>query len=165
MTAVCMDESVFVYDSIVRKVWAKKGSKPRIMTTGSHKKIFEFGSVALDGSTLFRSYDGMNSRVFISYLNTLKREYGRFALFYDGAPWHTSGEVERFLKKNRKTIMPVRFPRCSPELNPAEECWNQAKDNQLGSTVPESFGNIRKMVSNYFRKKRFNLNIINYLCP
>jgi hypothetical protein len=56
MTAICMDESVFVYDSAVRKVWAKKGSKPRIMTTGSHKKIFEFGSVVLDGSTLFRGH-------------------------------------------------------------------------------------------------------------
>lgn len=104
MTALCMDESVFIYDSIVKKVWAKKGSKPRIMTTGSHEKVFEFGSVALDGSTLFRSYDYMNSRVFISYLNTLKREYGRFVLFYDRAPWHTSGDVEKFLEKNRKAI-------------------------------------------------------------
>ena len=146
MTAVYMDESVFVYDSVVRKVWAKKGSKSRIMTAGSHRKIFEFGSVVLDGSSLFRSYDVMNSQVFISYLNTLKREYGRFVLFYDGAPWHTSGEVERFLKNNRKTIMPVRFPRCSPELDPAKECWNQAKNDLLGSTVPESFGNMRKMV-------------------
>ena len=48
MTAVCMDESVFVYDSVVRRVWAKKGSRPRVMTTGSHKKIFEFGSVTLN---------------------------------------------------------------------------------------------------------------------
>ena len=102
MTAICMDESVFVYDSIVRKVWAKKGSKPMIVTTVSHKKIFEFGSVALDKSTLFRSYDRMDSKIFISYMNTLKREYGKFVLFYDGAPWHTSGEVEKFLKKNRK---------------------------------------------------------------
>ena len=165
MTAVCMDESVFVYDSAVRKAWAKKGSKPRVVTTGSHRKILEFGSVALDSSTLFRSYGRMNSGIFIRYLNTLKREYGKFVLFYDGAPWHTSDTVKKFLEKNRKTNMPVRFPRCSLELNPAEECWNQAKRDLLGSTVPESFGRMRKSVSNYFRKKRFNLNIVNYLCP
>ncbi|MDA8055952.1 MAG: transposase [Thermoplasmatales archaeon] len=165
MTALCMDESVFVYDSIVRRVWARKGNKPRIMTTGSHKKIFEFGSVALDGTTLFRSYESMNSRVFISFLNTLKREYGRFIMFYDGAPWHTSGDVEKFLEKNRKKIIPVRFPKCSPQLNPAEECWNQAKGDLLGSSVPENFGRMKKMISNYFRKKKFKLNIINYLCP
>ena len=84
-----MDESLFVYDSIDRKVWAKRGTKPKIMTTGSHKKIFEFGTVALDGSTLFRSYESMNSKIFISYLNTLYREYGRFILFNDGANWHS----------------------------------------------------------------------------
>ena len=170
MTAICMDESVFIYDSVARKVWAKKGSKPRIVTTGSHKKIFEFGSVAMDRSTLFRStlfrsYDRMDSKIFISYLNTLKREYGKFVLFYDGAPWHTSGDVEKFLERNRKAIMPVRFPRCSPELNPAEECWNQAKGDLLGSTVPESFGRMKEVVSQYFRRKKFNLDIINYLCP
>ncbi len=165
MTAICMDESVFVYDSIVRKVWAKKGSKPMIVTTGSHKKFFEFGSVALDKSTLFRSYDRMDSKIFISYMNRLKREYGKFVLFYDGAPWHTSGEVEKFLKKNRKKIIPIRFPRCSPELNPSEEYWNQAKRGLLDSSVPESFGKMRKVVSNYFRKKKFNLNIVNCLCP
>jgi hypothetical protein len=64
----------------------KERRKPRIVTTGSHRKIFEFGSVAMDSSTLFRSYGRMNSGIFISYLNTLKREYGRFVLFYDGAP-------------------------------------------------------------------------------
>ena len=60
--------------------------------------------------------------------------------------------------------MPIRFPSCSSGLNPAEEYWNEATDNILGSTVPESFGKMRKMVSNYFRKKMFNLNIINYIC-
>ena len=64
----------------------------------------------------------MSSKIFIRYLNTLKMEYGRFVLFYDGVPWHTLGTVKKFLEKNRKTIMPVRFPRCSPELNPEEEC-------------------------------------------
>ena len=40
----------------------------------------------MDSSTLLRSYGKMNSGIFISYLNTLKMEYGRFVLFYDGAP-------------------------------------------------------------------------------
>lgn len=160
-----MDESVFVYDSIVRKVWALKGSRPRVITTGSHKKIFEFGSVCLDGSTLFRSYESMNSSVFISYLNTLKRKYRKFVLFYDGAPWHTSQDVERYLRRHKRTIIPVRFPTCSPELNPAEECWDQGKDDILGSTVPETFKKMRGKVSKYYRTKRFKLNIVNYLCP
>ena len=51
---------------------------------------------------LIGSYDRMSSKIFISYLNTLKRECGRFVLFYDGAPWHTSGTVKKFLENNKK---------------------------------------------------------------
>lgn len=77
----------------------------------------------------------MNSGIFISYLNTLKREHLRFVPFYDGVLWHTSGTVKKFLEKNRKTIMQV------------------------------SFGRTRKSISNYFSRKKIKLNIINYLDP
>ncbi|MEM3193216.1 MAG: transposase [Candidatus Parvarchaeota archaeon] len=160
-----MDESVFVYDSIVRRVWGKKGSRPRVITTGSHKKVFEFGSVALIGSTLFRSYDSMTSREFKGYLNALKRKYGRYTLFYYGAPWHKSDDVENYLKMNKRKIIPVRFPVCSPELNPVEECWNQGKNAILGSSVPATFDGMKRRVSEYYRTRRFKINIINYLCP
>ena len=160
-----MDESVFIYDSMVRRVWAKKGSKPRIITTGSHKKIFLFGAVAKDGSTLFRSYDSMTSKEFIAYLNALKRKYRKLVLFMDRAPWHTSDKVQKFLKKNRRWIKPVAFPACSPELNPVEECWNIGKSDLLGSTIPGTFKKMKEEVSEYYRTRRFNLEIINYICP
>lgn len=165
MTAVCVDESIFIYDSVVRKVWAVKGSKPLVITTGSHKKVFEFGAVALNRTTLFRSYDNMNSRTFISFLNALKRKYRRFVLFYDGAPWHKSEEVEKYLRKNRRRIESVMFPKCSPELNPAEHAWDMGKDEILGSTVPNTFGEMRRSVSEYYRTKRFKIDVNNYLCP
>jgi hypothetical protein len=56
-----MDESVFVYDSVVRKVWAKSSIKPGFTPTSSDRKNFEFGTVALDESSLFRSYERTNS--------------------------------------------------------------------------------------------------------
>ena len=51
---VAQDESIFVYDSIVRAVWALKGSKPRVLINGSHKKTFVFGSVSKDSRQMFR---------------------------------------------------------------------------------------------------------------
>ena len=83
----------------------------------------------------------MNSKIFISYLNTLKREYGRFILFYDGTPWHTSGDVEKFMMKNRKTIMPERFPRFNRAIKLCED---------------------EEVLSNYLRRNKFNLDIVNY---
>ncbi len=71
MTEFCTDESILVYDSIVRKFWAKRGSKPRVTTTVPHKKMFLSGVVALDGTTIFRSYESITSKEFISFLNAL----------------------------------------------------------------------------------------------
>jgi hypothetical protein len=73
--------------------------------------------------------------------------------------------VKRFLKKNRRKIKPVMFPARSPELNPLEECWNIGREYLLGSTVPDSFEKLRREVSEYYRTKKFHLNIINCICP
>jgi transposase len=73
--------------------------------------------------------------------------------------------VERYLKKNRKRIIPVKFPPCSPELNPVEECWNLGNSNILGSSVPATFEGLKKRVSEYYRTRRIRLNIVNYIYP
>ena len=72
------DESIFIYDAIVRKVWALKGSKPRVKVTGSHQKSFVFGALSLSGRQLFRQYSEMNSGIFIAYLKCLKRKFKKF---------------------------------------------------------------------------------------
>jgi hypothetical protein len=149
---------------VIKKVWALKGSKPRVKVTGSHKKTFLFGSLSLDGRQLFRQYGEMNSKTFLQYLKCLKRKYGKFVFFYDGAPWHKEERVKEFFEKNRDFIIPVFFPRGSPELNPVEECWRQGKGCILGSAYPPSFEELKKRISCYYRTKRFHLTIINYLC-
>jgi transposase len=149
---------------VVKKVWALKGSKPRVRITGSHKKSFVFGSLSLDGRQLFRQFDEMNSKTFLQYLKCLKRKYRKFVYFYDGAPWHKAEEVKVFFEKNKASIIPVLFPKCSPEFDAVEECWRQGKDDILGSTYPPSFEELRKNISSYYRTRRFKLDIIKYLC-
>ena len=61
---VVEDESIFNYEVKIRSVWAIKGSKPCILTTGSHRKIVWFGSLAEDGSQLFRQYENGDSDSF-----------------------------------------------------------------------------------------------------
>ena len=43
LTVVCEDESIFVYDSVVRKIWARRGTRPIAVKTGSHRKTCVFG--------------------------------------------------------------------------------------------------------------------------
>ena len=72
--------------------------------------------------------------------------------------------VKKFLSKHKHRIKVRWFPSGFPEANPMEECWNQGKDDVLGSTFCESFEEFREAVIGYYRTKRFKLDLYKYLC-
>lgn len=163
---VVEDESIFVYDSEIRSIWAVKGTKPRLLVTGSHRRTAVFGALAEDGTQLFRQYDdGADSDSFLDYVEELHRKYPKMILFIDRAPWHWKSErVRAYFRRHRDTIDVQWFPKGFPEANPVEECWNQGKNSVLGSTFPESFSAMKKLISQYYRTTKFKLNLYKYLC-
>lgn len=162
---VVEDESIFNYEVKIRSVWAIKGSKPCILTTGSHRKIVWFGSLAEDGSQLFRQYENGDSDSFLEYLKHLKRKYPKMIFFIDKATYHRKEKrVKRFFRKNRKDIRVRWFPSGFPEANPLEECWRQGKGDVLGSKFFDSFHDFKKATIEYYRTKRFKLDLYKYLC-
>jgi len=146
-------------------VWAVKGSKPRILTTGSHRKIVVYGAYAEEGTQCFRTYPEANSDGFLDYLKIILRRYKRMILFMDKATYHKKeARVKKFLRKHKDCIKVRWFPSGFPEANPMEECWNQGKDDVLGSKFFDSFGEFKKAVTKYYRTKRFKLDLYKYLC-
>ncbi|MFH1916756.1 MAG: transposase [Nanoarchaeota archaeon] len=163
---VVEDESIFIYDVKVRKVWAIKGSRPRILTTGSHKKICWFGSLSDDGTQLFRKYETADSDAFLDYMAQLKRKHPKMVIFLDKASYHKKeARVKRFFRKNKHCIKVHWFPSGFPESNPVEECWNQGETSILGSTFYDSFNDFEKACITFFRTRRFMLDLYKYLCP
>lgn len=158
------DESIFTYDVKIRKVWAVKGSKPIVLSTGSKRKSVVFGAVAEGGAQLFRQYPIANSDYFLLFLKELVRKFPRMIFFMDKAPWHTEYRVKRFLRKNRFNLKVIFFPKGYPEANPMEECWNEGKDSILGSTFYNSFAEFKLAISNYYRTKKFSHDLYKYLC-
>lgn len=162
---VVEDESIFIYDVKIRTVWAVKGSKPRMLTTGSHQKIALFGAVAEDSTQCFRAYEEADSDAFLDYLKQLLRKYPKMVLFLDKATYHKKeARVKKFFRKNKDTIKIRWFPSGFPEANPMEECWNQGKDDVLGSTFFNTFEDFKKAITKYYRTKRFKLDVYKYLC-
>ena len=164
-TLVVEDESIFTYDVKIRAVWAVKGSKPIILTTGSHRKTCWFGALAEDGTQFFRQYSNADSDSFLPYMKALKRKYPKMILFIDKAAYHKKeARVKKFFKKNKECIKIRWFPSGFPEANPLEECWNQGKDEVLGSKFYDSFDDFKKAGEEYYRTKRFNIDLYKYLC-
>ncbi len=79
------------------------------------------------------------------------------------SPHYKSRKVKDYLEQNKDTLIPVYIPTASPEFMTLEEVWNIAKRDLLVLKQYSSFEDFMKKISCYFRTKRFDLNMRNYL--
>ncbi len=77
---------------------------------------------------------------------------------------YKSKKVLKYFEDNKDTLIPVYLPTtASPEFMVIEEVWNMAKRNLLILQYYQSFADFKDKMSGYFRTKRFNLDMRNYL--
>ena len=163
-TAVSVDESFFFFDSLIRKVWIYKDSRPVVTITGSHRNLSMFGAISLEGKQLFRMYERFNEDTFYEFLKQIHYKFPKCYLFLDKAPQHyKSCKVRRYFQEHKHTLIPIYLPTASPEFMVLEECWNISKNDMLVLTYYRSFMEFIIRVGQYFRTKHFNLNMRNYL--
>ncbi len=163
-TVVSTDESFIFYDTLVRRVWIEDGKRPVVRVTGSHKHSCLFGAMNLEGRQIFRQYDKFNGETFLDFLKIIHSKFPRCYLFLDKAsPHYKSRKVKDYLEQNKDTLIPVYLPTASPEFMILEEAWNIAKQDLLVLKHYSSFEDFKEKISLYFRTKRFNLNMRNYL--
>lgn len=163
-TIVSLDESFFFYDSLVRKVWIYKDSRPVVRVTGSHRHSCLFGAISLEGEQMFRQYDWFDKNTFLDYLKQLHYRFPKCYLFLDKAsPHYKSEKVRKYFEEHKDSMIPIWLPTASPEFMVLEECWNISKDDLLVLTYYPSFADFVKRIGQYFRTKRFHLNMRNYL--
>lgn len=144
-------------------MWTVHGVRPIVTTTGSHQRTCVFGTLAMDGRQLFRQYDKFNQHTFLDYLKELQYKFGKVILFVDRARQHKSKKVHEHLEKNRDCIRLVYLPKGSPEFSAVEECWRQGKYDLLVSRYYPRFTDLKKVIAEYYRTRRFNLDIVRYL--
>ena len=162
---VSLDESFFFYDSLVRRVWIDERKRPVARVTGSHKHSCLFGEVSMEGKQLFRHYDRFNGDAFLDFLKMIHHKFPRCHLFMDKAvsPHYRSRKAGECFDRHKDALIPVYLPTASPEFMVMEGVWNMAKNDLLVSSYYPSFADFKNRISGYFRTKRFNLNMRNYL--
>ncbi len=79
------------------------------------------------------------------------------------SPHYTSKRVLKYFEENKNTLIPVFLPTASPEFMVMEEIWNISKRDLLVLKYYSSFADLKEKISGYFRTKRFNLDMRNYL--
>jgi len=164
-TLVSLDESFIFYDGLIRRVWIDEKKRHVVRITGSHKHSCLFGVISLAGKQLFRQYERFNGDTFLDFLKIIHSRFPKCYLFMDKAvsPHYRSRKVKDYLEQNKGVLIPGYLPTASPEFMILEEAWNIAKRDLLVLKYYPSFEDFKEKISIYFRTKRFNLNMSNYL--
>ena len=79
------------------------------------------------------------------------------------SPHYKSNKIRKYFEENKDTLIPIYLPTASPEFMVMEEVWNIAKRDLLVINCYQSFADFKEKISWYFRTKRFNLDMGNYL--
>lgn len=100
----------------------------------------------------------------VDYLKKIHAIFPHRYLFMDKAsPHYKSKNIIRYFEENKDTLVPVYLPTASPEFMVMEEIWNIAKRDLFVLKYYSSFEDLKNKISKYFRTKRFNLDMKNYL--
>ena len=106
----------------------------------------------------------INGDTFLDYLKKIHIKFTKCYLFMDKAsPHYKSKKVKAYFEGKRDRIIPIYLPTASPEFMVMEEVWNIAKRELFVLKYYSSFIDLKNKISKYFRTKRFNLNVRNYL--
>jgi len=118
-----LDETTLGLMPIVQRGWYPRGKKV-IANYSKRERFHVFGALGR-GVIRYLFYKGMNQDAFTHFLRCLKYSYRKLLLFFDRAPYHTSGKVKRFLLRNERTVKYEFLPKKSPEISPIEIEWRE----------------------------------------
>lgn len=126
------EESRVGQQGSLTRMWAEKGTRPRVVRQQQFNYTYIFGAVcpARDEAVgLIMPYANMHTmQIHLEHIST-KIPKGRHAiLILDRAGWHTTKKLKNF---HNLTLVPL--PPTSPELNPIEQVWQQLKDKELSN--------------------------------
>ena len=128
-------------------MWTPEGIRPIVTVTGSHQKTCVFGTITINGKQFFRQYDDFNQYAFLKYLKKLQRKFRKLLLFLDRAAQHRSSiMIRKHLEENKDVIRVEYLPK-----------------GLLVSKYYPKFPNLTYAIANYYRTKRFKLDVTKYL--
>lgn len=123
------DEAGFHATAQYGTTWAPKGKTPIIKTSGQRIKVNCISAVSNGGKLRFMLYgENFNSGVFIDFLKRLLHNQANpITLIVDGHRTHFTNQVKEFIATTKGKLKIYALPPYSPELNPDELVWNNAK--------------------------------------
>ncbi|HIF9240048.1 TPA: IS630 family transposase [Photobacterium damselae] len=137
------DEARFGQQNTTTRLWAERGTRPRVVKQQQFEYAYLFGSICPQkgiGEAIVVPW--VNKDIMIEHLKQISSvtEKGRHAIvIMDSAGWHTEDIADDF-----QNISIIKLPPYSPELNPIEQVWSWLRQHYLAN---QSFSDYEDIVS------------------
>ncbi len=165
-TIVNFDEATFRLVPVKQRIWAKKGSKPRLPFWFSSTKANIFGAL-IDGKNMyFEWFDRLTSDYFIEFIKrfveTLDKNK-KYVFIFDNAPAHKSKKSRDFLDTLSDNIFIEFMPPYSPQLNCIETCWKIIRHDVTSANFFKTIDRLKNGIEIFLGEYTFTLIPTNYL--
>lgn len=135
------DEARFGQQNTTTRIWATKGSRPRVVKQQQFEYVYLFGAVCpAAGETEALIAPWVNREIMTHHLQQIAKrtQLGRHAVvIMDGAGWHTDD-----IAQGIDNLSIIKLPPYSPELNPIEQVWSWLRQHHLANRCFNGYDDI-----------------------
>lgn len=126
------DEARVGQRGTVTRLWAEKGTRPRVIRQQQFEYAYIFGAICPQRDQavglVLPTVNIGGMKLHLEQIAASVPEGRHAVLVLDRAGWHTSKKIGTH---TNLSILPL--PAASPELNPTEQIWRQLRDEELAN--------------------------------
>lgn len=157
------DEARVGQRGTLTRIWAAKGSRPRVIRQQQFQAAYVFGAVCpTEGKAAALVMPKANSDSMQHHLDLISTTItpGKHGvLVADRATWHMTGKL---LIPENLSILPL--PPYSPELNPVEQVWQQLRQSDWANRCFADYDQIVDVCCNAWNQFASQPDTIRNLC-
>lgn len=135
------DEARIGQQGSLTRVWAEKGSRPRLVRQQQYEYAYIFGAACPStGESVGLVLPSSNTEAMNLHLQAISERVAQnkhAVVIVDNAGWHHAGELQKF-----SNITLMYLPPYSPELNPQEQVWRQMRERYLANRCYKDYDDI-----------------------
>ena len=138
------------------------GQTPTIKTSGLREKVNCISAISNQGQIRFMLYDErFTGKLFVKFLQRLMhKQTGNVTLIVDGHKSHFTADVKDYLEKMDGKLKIYALPPYSPELNPDELVWNNAKQKVAKKKHTVKRGGFKDFVQGIMKDIQKNTDLV-----